>query len=205
MKNNTHQEIISTLKKMEPGKIVFPTDFRGTGSEAAIKMALSRLVKENKIERIAHGIYTLAKTHPVMGKLQPSLDEVAKAIAEREHVRIRPAGAYALNQLGLSNQVPTRLVYITDGQARTIKIGKGGIKFKPTTPKKFGTVGPISSLLIQALEELGPKQITPSLNEKIKELLQKEDPQKLRYDLQLAPAWINDLIISMQTKKKTND
>ena len=165
-------------------------------------MALSRLVKEEKVDRIAHGIYTLAKTHPVMGKLQPSLDEVAKAIAEREHVRIRPAGAYALNQLGLSDQVPTRLVYITDGQARTIMIGKGGIKFKPTTPKKFGMIGAISGLLIQALEELGPKQITPTLRERIKDLLQKEDPQKLRHDIQLAPAWINDLIISLQPKKE---
>src|SRR5580700_833513 len=112
MKNSTHREITAMLEQMEPGKIVFPTDFRGTGSEAAIKMALSRLVKEEKVDRIAHGIYTLSKTHPMMGKLQPSLDEVAKAIAEREHVRIRPAGAYALNQLGLSDQVPTRLVYI---------------------------------------------------------------------------------------------
>lgn len=205
MKNSTHQEISKILEKTKPGKIVFPTDFRGTGSEAAIKMALSRLVKEKKIERIAHGIYALSKTHPVMGKLQPSLDEVAKAIAKREHVRIRPTGAYALNKLGLSNQVPTRLVYITDGQARQIRIGKGGIKFKPTTPKKFGMIGEISGLIIQALEELGPKQITAIMSDKIKVLLKKEDPKKLVHDIKLAPAWINDFIISLQLKKNSND
>jgi len=111
-------------------------------------MSLSRLVKEGKIERLAHGIYFYAKIHPTMGKLQPSLDEIAEAIAQKEHIRIRPSGAYALNKLGLSNQVPTRIVYITDGQVKQIRFGKGSIKFKPVRPKKFGTIGKISGLLI---------------------------------------------------------
>jgi hypothetical protein len=67
-------------------------------------------------------------------------------------MRIRPAGACALIKLGLLTQVQVRLVYIPDGQAKQIKIGKGGVKFKPVTPKKFGMKGPISSLLIQGLE-----------------------------------------------------
>ena len=205
MAKSTHLYIAKIIEETEPGKIVFPTDFRGTGSEAAIKMSLSRLVKEGKIERLAHGIYLHAKTHPIMGKLQPSLDEIAEAIAEKEHVRIRPSGAYALNKLGLSNQVPTRLVYITDGQARQIRIGKGGIKFKPTTPKKFGMIGKISGLLIQGLEEIGPKQITPFMKDKIIDLLKKEDPKKLGHDIKLAPAWINDFFISLNFNKNAHD
>lgn|SRR5665647_1212188 len=205
MNLSTHQEITRIIEDAEPGKLLFPTDFRGKGSEAAIKMALSRLVKEGKIERLAHGIYMLAKYHPDMGKLQPSLDEIAKAIANREHIRIRPSGAYALNKLGLSNQIPTKLVYITDGQARQIRIGKGGIKFKPTTPKKFGMIGEISGLLIQALEELGPRQIKPDMLNKIKDLLRKEDPKNLDHDIKLAPAWINDFFMSINLNKKIND
>ncbi len=205
MTKSTHQEITKIIKQTKPGKILFPTDFRGTGSEAAIKMSLSRLVKEGKIERLAHGIYLHSMTHPIMGKLQPSLDEIAQAIAEKEHIRIRPSGAYALNKLGLSDQVPTRLVYITDGQARQIQIGKGSIKFKPATPKKFGMIGKISGLLIQGLEEIGPKQITPTLKDQIKLLLKKEDPRKLGHDIKLAPAWINDFIISINANKIAHD
>jgi len=202
MERSTHNEILNKIKHTKPGKILFPTDFRGSGSEAAIKMSLSRLVKEGKVDRLAHGIYLIPKHHGTMGKLHPPLEEIAKAIAERERVRIRPAGAYALNKLGLSTQIPTRLVYITDGQQRLITIGRGGIKFKPTTPKKFSMTGEISSLLFQALEEIGPKQITPELQEQIKELLKKEDRKKLKHDLTLAPAWINDFIISLNNTVK---
>ena len=188
MSTSTHQDIAKIIEHTQPGKIFFPTDFRGTGSEAAIKMSLSRLVKEGKIERLAHGIYLHAKIHPAMGKLQPSLDEITEAIAQKGHIRIRPSGAYALNKLGLSNQVPTRIIYITDGQVKQIRFGKGSIKFKPASPKKFGTLGKISSLLIQGLEEIGLKQITPIMKDKIENLLKKEDPKKLSLDIKLAPA-----------------
>lgn len=196
MEHSTHQKILEFIEKTAYGKILFPTDFRGMGTEGAIKMSLSRLVKEDKLDRLSHGIYLKAEYHPSMGKLQPSLEDIAQAIADREKVRIKPSGSYALNRLGLSTQVPTRLVYITDGQARQFTIGRGGIKFKPASPKKFAMTGEISSLLLQALEELGPKQISPLLNQ-IKKLVKKEDPQKLNHDLKLAPAWINDLIVSI--------
>lgn len=194
---STRHQIENKLKHVKPGKIIFPTDFRGLGSEAAIKMSLSRLVKDGKLERIAHGIYLKAKKHPQFGKLQPSLEQIAEAIADRERIRIRPAGAYALNKLGLSTQVPTKLVYITDGQSRQIQIGKGGIKFKTTVPKKFGMTGTISSLLFLALEEIGNRRIDSNLKIQIEQLLQKEDPGKLKHDLKLAPAWINDLVVSL--------
>jgi hypothetical protein len=201
---STHKNILLRIKKLPPGELIFPTDFRGLGSEAAIKMAMSRLVKEKKFERIAHGIYLLPKTDPVLGKLRPSLESIAQAIAEREHVRIRPAGAYALNKLGLSTQIPMKLVYITDGAPRQIRIGKGGIKFKATTPKKLSLKGKISSLVIQALDELGPKAIDNEMKRKIQVLLKKENPKNLKADIKLAPAWINDFIYSLQTKQNNN-
>jgi hypothetical protein len=198
---STHQNIMKKIEEAKPGSILFPTDFRGYGSEAAIKMALSRLVKEGMIDRIAHGIYLLPEIHPKLGKLLPSLEEIAKAIAQKDRIRIIPAGAYALNKLGLSEQVPTKMVYITDGQARKINIGKYSIRFKPATPKKFGMCGQISKLLVQALEEISLQQITPSMKKKIKNLLKQEDPEKLNHDLKLAPARVYDFIISLNASK----
>jgi hypothetical protein len=194
---SVQQDISDQINAYQPGVIVFPTDFRGIGTDDAIRQALSRLAKEGKIERLAHGIYFLPKIHPAFGKLYPSMEEVAEAVATHEHMRIRPAGAYALNKLGLSTQVPARLVYITDGQARQIKIGKGGVKFKPVTPKKFGMKGPISSLLIQGLEEMNTSQVTPDMEERIKDLLHQETPENLKYDLKLAPARISDFLVKL--------
>ncbi len=45
-------------------------------------------------------------------------------LAKKEKIRVKPAGAYALHQLGLTTQVPTKLVYITDGHPRLFKLGK---------------------------------------------------------------------------------
>jgi len=91
---SVHQEVISRIGALKPGSILFPTDFRGIGTEDAIKKALSRLVRDSQLERLAHGIYFVPKNHPTFGKLYPSLEEVAEAVAEHEHVRIRPTGGF---------------------------------------------------------------------------------------------------------------
>ncbi len=193
----THSEIENTLKRKKKGNLIFPTDFRGMGSEAAIKMALNRLNKENIIKRIAHGIYLIPKIDPLFGAISPSPEEVAEALAKKEKVNIKPTGAYALHKLGLTTQVPTKLVYLTDGSPREIKMGKTIIKFKATTSKKLAMVGPYSSLIIQALEELGTDNIDEQTESKIKALLRKESPALLLNDLKLAPAKINDYIIKL--------
>ena len=193
----THSEIENTLKRKKKGNLIFPTDFRGMGSEAAIKMALNRLNKENIIKRIAHGIYLIPKIDPLFGAISPSPEEVAEALAKKEKVNIKPTGAYALHKLGLTTQVPTKLVYLTDGSPREIKMGKTIIKFKATTSKKLAMAGPYSSLIIQALEELGTDNIDEQTESKIKALLRKENPALLLNDLKLAPAKINDYIIKL--------
>ena len=194
---NTHAEIENTLKKKKKGNLIFPTDFRGVGSEAAIKMALSRLNKEHIIKRIAHGIYLIPKVDQLFGEISPSPEEVAEAFAKKEKVKIKPAGTYALHKLGLTTQVPTKLVYLTDGPPREIKMGKTIIKFKATSPKKLAMTGPYSSLIIQALEELGTENIDKQTERKIKDLLSRESPALLLKDLKLAPAKINDYLIKL--------
>jgi len=185
------------LSRKKSGNLIFLSDFRGIGTEAAIKKALSRLVQKGVLKRAAHGIYYLPKIDPVLGELHPGGEEVAMMLAKKEKIRIRPAGAFALNKLGLSTQVPTRLVYITDGPPRQLKMGKLEIKFKATSHKKLATTGKISALVIQALEELDLNNIDESRTARIKQLLLTEDPKKLKHDLMLAPARIHDYIVKL--------
>jgi hypothetical protein len=194
----THSNIESNIRKLPGGELLFPTDFRGKGTEAAIKMTLSRLNKEGVINRIGHGIYMTPKNDPLFGKVLPSPEEIAMSLAEREHLRIKPAGANALHKLGLTTQVPMKLVYLTDGTAREIKLGKTIVKFKPTTPKKLSLKGQFSSLIIQALEELGTKDLGTDIERKIKMLLQKENPDDLQHDLKLATAPIHDYLLKIR-------
>jgi len=198
----THTSIDSLISKSKPGKLVFPTDFRGMGTEDAIKKALSRLTAKGKLNRLAHGIYYVPTVDPIFGVVYPAAEDVANMIAKKEKVKIKPAGAYALHKLGLTTQVPTKLVYITDGVSRNLKVGKTTIRFKATSNKKLSTKGKISGLLIQALEELDINTIDNKTKLKIKQLLKNEDPRILKHDLGLASAQVNDYIVNLLKEDK---
>ena len=199
--DSIQKHIAQRISKLKKGELIFSSDFRGVGSDAAIKVALSRLVKEKKLERISHGIYYLPKKDPILGLLKPSMEQVAEAIAERDRVKIRPTGAYALNRLGLSTQIPMNLVYLTDGRRRLIRIGKGVIRFKPTTPKKLAMKGPISSLVIAALDELGTENVTSDMRNRLVDLLQKEDAKLLKHDMSLASIKVYDYLLDLLKQK----
>ncbi len=191
--NSTHQLIAKQISRLSAGKLVFPSDFRGTGSEDAIKMSLSRHCKEKRLERLGHGVYLKAGKNTKI----PALEMVAAAVAKRERVRIRPAGQFALFQLGLSETKPKELVYLTDGEPRTIKIGDQCLIFKATTNKKLSLSDSTSGLLILALDGLGKDKISDKLMERIKAKLNTIDKNKWSEDLQLASGWIYNLLFKL--------
>jgi len=148
----------------------------------------------------AHGIYYIPKLDPVLGEIRPSAEEVVKLLARKECIRVRPAGSFALHRLGLTTQVPTKLVYFTDGNSKQFRLGKMQVKFKPVAPKKMSIKGELSSLVIQAIDELGVKSISPEIEKKLAGFLKSEDPKILRHDMSLAPAKISDYIVRLLKK-----
>jgi hypothetical protein len=105
-----------------------------------------------------------------------------------------PTGYLALNKLGLSTQVPMKLVYLTDGAARKIVLGKQTILLKKVTPKNLSAKGTISSLVIQALKAIGKNKIRPEEENKIIALLQQEKQDVLEHDMALAPEWARKIM-----------
>ena len=57
---------------------------------------------------------------------------------------------------------PAKLVFLTDGPVKTVIIGPMTIQLRRTTPKNMEAAGWFSSLLIQALRELGQEHISIS-------------------------------------------
>jgi hypothetical protein len=202
---SVHNQVLAKVRKKRPGSLFFPGDFIQEGSDTAVRKALSRLAKDGVLNRLAHGIYFYPKFDKELGILYPSAEEVAHAIAKKEHIRIVPTGSYALHRLGLSTQVPTRIVYLTDGEAKSLKLGRTSIVFKPAVPKKLSAKGKLSSLAIQALGELKKEKITPQVLNKIQEVLKNEDPATLRSDALSAPAWIGRILLSLIDKSRTHD
>lgn len=188
------KQIEKSIKSKPRGTLVLPSDYLSYGGSKAIQKSLERLADKQVIVRVAQGIYVRPKISKLIGLVIPSAEEVAVAIAKRDKIRTVPTGSYALNALGLSTQVPMKIVLLTDGSPREIKVGRRTIKFKKTTPKALAAKGKISRLVIQALKEIGTAKQTESEEAKIIELLKKENQNDLKHDILLAPVWIQKIM-----------
>ena len=193
---------VAQIAALPKGELLLPVDFQELGSSEAVRLSLFRLEKKDFIVRVAQGIYVRPKESSLIGKLTPSAEEVADAIAKRDRIRTVPTGSYALNALGLSTQVPMNIVLLTDGSPREIKVGKRTIKFKKITPKNLLAKGRISRLAIQALKEIGNGKITAEEEQKILGLLRKEEVNNLKHDIALAPVWIQKIMKKALTDGK---
>jgi hypothetical protein len=185
--------VLSAIRSRGRGSVFVPADYFEFGSREAIDITLHRLARKGIIRRLARGIYDLPKEHPTLGLLAPTAEAVAQALAGRDRTRLQPAGAYAANALGLSEQVPAKAVFLTDGQSRTVKIGPTTIQLRRTTARNMAAAGRLSGLLIQALRELGEEHITPERREHLKRTIPLRKRRELLKDLRLAPAWMHPI------------
>ena len=201
---STDDKILIKIRKAGRGSLFFTDDFIKYGTAKAVSKALERLAAKEEIYRVARGVYTRLEKDPILGTIKPSTESIAEAIRRRDKAKIIPTGAMAMNALGLSTQVPMNVVYLTDGTARKIDMGKRKIIFKKTSPKNLAAIGKISSLVIQALKEIGKDNATKNEIELILNHLEKEEPYRLEHDIKLAPEWIR-IIMRKALKTETND
>lgn len=197
-------KVVAKIKKAKRGSLFFTEDFLAFGSAKAVAKALERLAEKGGVSRVARGIYARLETDPLIGELKPSTEAIAEAISKRDKARIMPTGVLALNALGLSTQVPMNVVYLTDGAARKIDLGRRKILFKKSAPKNLSAIGKISGLVIQALKEIGKEYVTESEIQIILKQLENEEPYRLEHDIRLAPEWIR-IIMRKALKPKINE
>jgi len=156
------------------------------------------LAKFGTIRRLARGLYDYPEKHTTLGYLPPNYERIAQALAGRDSLKIQPSGAYAANLLGLSEQVPAKIVFLTDGFNRTVQINKQQIVLKRTTPKNMATAGRVSGLVIQALRHLGQDQVGDNIIDILKKRLSDADKRQLINDLRYAPVWIGNIFRQLQ-------
>ena len=183
-------KILEKIKKAKRGSLFYTEDFLSFGNYKAVSKALERLVNEEQLSRVSRGIFAVLEKDPHLGEVFPTAEKIAESIRKRDKARIIPTGSLALNALGLSTQIPTNLVYLTDGSARTIKVGNRTIVFKKASPKNLSAIGSISGIVIQALKEIGKENITEVEIQTILNHLEKEESYRLEHDIKLAPEWI---------------
>ena len=188
------QKIISRFYGRGRGHVGTQKDFADLGSRTLIDNSLSRLVKNGKLKRIARGLYEYPRTSPILGELSPDLEKAAKALAGRDGIRLQPTGAHAANLLHLSEQVPVKVVYLTDGASRKTRIGKQTIELRKASPKRMQLHDRISGLVFEALREIGKAHIDARHLRTLHQTLSEEQKRKVLQDLPHAPAWMHDHI-----------
>ena len=192
-----HSQLEDKILSLKKGAIVFVSDFAEFGTAENVKKVLLRLEKKQLLVRLAHGIYLYPKIDKELGILYPSTESIAVAIAKRDKIRIIPTGIYALQQLGISTQIPMNVIYLTDGAPRKIKVGKRTITFKKTVPKNLAIKNKILSNIVQGLKELGKENITDEVKQKINQALEKVPVEILKEEILNAPVWVRNEVLSL--------
>lgn len=192
-RNSTEQKILRRIGAKGPDWVFTPADFADLGTKNAVGSALKRLKAGSSIRLLARGLYQSAETRNIHGIKIPAVAEtqtIAEALGEKEKARLQISGAHAAHELGLTEQVPMKTVYLTDGRTRTVQVGRRRIALKHTTPRNMETAGRISGTVIQALRWLGKEQVTPKVVHNLMRILDDRAKKHLRADARFAPEWI---------------
>jgi hypothetical protein len=202
---SVEDKILRRIRGKPVGWVFTPSHFLDQGSYGAVVLALKEICDRGRIRRLARGLYDNPKTHPKLGFLTPSAEQIVEAISTKEHTRIQPTGAYAANILGLSTQVPAKLVFLTDGPNKRVIVGNRIIELKNRAPSSMAGAGKISGLAIQALKHIGQKQFTTDHLQQLRRNLSNDQIQQLIKDIPMAPAWIANVFRKLNEESSGND
>jgi len=193
-------KIEERIRSFERGKIFFISDFADLGSAETVRQSLNRMTKNGVILRPGRGVYCYPKEcgrgleqFGIMDKyIEPSVDEIAWAIADRDHCRLALSTAYAQYQLGLSQQIPMNVVYLTDGSGRRIPMGqRHGILFKHSSDMSlFAYRSRLMQMIVISLKDIGEQWVGNKERQVIAHHLKDVSDEEFNNDIKLAPEWI---------------
>jgi hypothetical protein len=202
-KQSLQYQILARIRGKGRGYAFSSKDFLDLGKRNPVDKALSRLCTKGFIRRVSTGIYDFPQEDKELGgKLSPEVNQLALAIARKNGVRIQPSGALAANLLGLSTQVPAKIVYFTNGKSRTIEIGNRLLIFKRVEPRELRPGTEVGILVTQALRFLGKDRIDRNVITHLQGLLSDADYKKLLKDARYMEDWIWETIQLIGSKRE---
>lgn len=187
------QAVLRRIRVHGRGWVFTPKNFVDIGNRGATDMALTRFTEIGTIRRLARGLYDYPRVHPKLGMLAPNPDEVAKALATKDGSRIQVSGARAANLLGLSDQVPAQIIYLTNGRSRRVRIGAQVISLKQAATSTFPAAGTPVGLALQALRALGRNIDEDFVVQRLAKVLTHSERQKLIRLSKYAPGWSRNI------------
>lgn len=194
-RNISLSQIEKRIRNSSKGTIFLTSDFIDLASSDAANRALLRLEETGLIRRILFGIYEYPEYNEFLNEyIEAAPDKVARALARKFGWTIVPCGDTALNMLGLSTQVPSVWLYVSDGTYKEYTYGNITIRFKRTTNKEISKLSYKTALVIQVLKAIGKENITPEVISKIAATTTASEKEAMLAEAKYAISWIYDKI-----------
>lgn len=186
-------EIKQKIARSKKGTLFFLNSFPEFDGEY-VRKVLAMLVNEGVLVRLSNGVF-LKPVQTRFGILYPDPSMVVKAIAKRDQAEVIPNGFVALNQLGLSTQVPVSYMYLTSGATRVVHLGERDVLLKHASPRNFAFRDEFMGVLYQALKCHGEKDFSDDERMQIAKLVRENARQEMfEHDLALMSGWMKKLI-----------
>jgi len=199
--SSTPSRIARRIRRACNAEVFITGDFLDLDSRSAVDAALSWLTRKGEIRRLARGMYFRPRLNPWLGEVSPSKDAVVLALARRDHTRVRKIDASAANLLGLTEQVPAQVDYLTDGRSRTVKVGPHVIKFRHVATRTIAPENTIVGMVIAGLRNLGKSKITPEHLRRLQVTIPAKERRHLLDNLTLAPGWMHPHLQELAAEK----
>jgi hypothetical protein len=196
--------VLARIRQRGPGWVFSPACFYDLGSREAVAVALHRLRTSDSIRRLAQGIYDVPEKHPVLGDLAPAVEGILDVCRARWGCNVMPTGAYAAHVLGLVDQVPVRLVYLTDGPSRRIEVGGMTLEFKRRSSKCFAGTFVWGNMVVQAMRYIGHAAWSSDHARELSKHLTDEDIRKMLAEVTGMPMWIRKALMEMHAHGKAD-
>jgi predicted transcriptional regulator of viral defense system len=201
--DNLQDQILIRIHQHGSGGVFTPKDFLDLGSRYAVDQALSRLFRQDQLQRLARGLYYFPRINARFNiVVPPDADQIADALGRQTGSRMVPSGAVAANRFGLTTQVPARPVYFTDGNSRQVRIGDMVFQMKHASPRDFPLGSRTSALVFQALRYLGKDAVDDRVVSTIRRALSPRQRAALVRDGRFATDWIAAVIRRIATAEQ---
>ncbi|KEZ17533.1 DUF6088 family protein [Mycoplasma capricolum] len=188
-------QIQDRIDSFRSGKVFISNDFLDIASNETVRRTLNKLVNENKIKRIMNGFYYNPEYSELIHEYEMfTVNELAFSIARKYNWEIAPFGIACLNILGLSTQVPAKMIYVSNGKNKTYKIQKREIEFKKVNNKEISNMSLKTKIVIQAIKEIGKNELNQKDINKIQNQLSDTEKQNLLKEAKNTIAWIYEYI-----------
>ena len=196
--------IRNKINSFQNNYVFISKDFISDVDYETVRKTLSRLCEKSEIRKISRGYYYKPIYLSIINDYsKPNIDSYAKAIARNMNWKIFPTGNTALNEFGLSTQVPSNYSYISSGRTISYEVDKIVILFTHRSSRETG-FSYITGTVIQALKAIGQDNITDEIINKISSRLLKEEKRIVLLESKNSSAWIYEMI-KLICKEAQND